>query len=81
MAAIGITPFEHGDEAEDFLIVTAAADKGLVDIQRRDFRHWGEHSAGCATNRIRYAIRATSSLKNHCPPKRENLNPHQFGGD
>ncbi len=63
--AIGSTPFERGDEAEDFLIVTAAADKGLVDIQRRDFRHWGEHPAGCATNRMRYAIRATSSLKNH----------------
>ncbi|KDL89096.1 hypothetical protein AE02_05295 [Klebsiella variicola] len=30
MAAIGSTPFERGDEAEGFLIVTAAADKGLV---------------------------------------------------
>lgn len=32
MAAIGSTPFERGDEAEGFLIVTTAADKGLVDI-------------------------------------------------
>lgn len=32
MAAIGSTPFERGDEAEDFLIVNATADKGLVDI-------------------------------------------------
>lgn len=31
MASIESTPFEHGDEAEGFLIVTAA-DKGLVDI-------------------------------------------------
>ena len=31
MAAIGSTPFERGDEAEGFLIVTAAADRGLVD--------------------------------------------------
>ncbi len=75
MAAIGSTPFERGDEAEDFLIVNATADKGLVDIQRLDFRHWGKHPAGCAANRMRYAIRATSSLKNHCPPKRENLIP------
>lgn len=35
MAAIGSTPFERGDEAEGFLIVTAAADKGLVDIHGR----------------------------------------------
>lgn len=28
-------PFERGDEAEGFLIVTAAADKGLVDIHDR----------------------------------------------
>ncbi|MBJ9132986.1 SOS response-associated peptidase family protein, partial [Citrobacter freundii] len=35
MAAIGSTPFERGDEAEGFLIVTAAADKGLVDIRDR----------------------------------------------
>ncbi|WP_318385320.1 SOS response-associated peptidase [Enterobacter sp.] len=35
MAAIGSTPFERGDEAEGFLIVTAAADKGLVDIHDR----------------------------------------------
>ncbi len=27
MAAIGSTPFERGDEAEGFLIVTAAADR------------------------------------------------------
>ncbi len=35
MAAIGSTPFERGYEAEGFLIVTAAADKGLVDIHDR----------------------------------------------
>lgn len=35
MAAIGSAPFERGDEAEGFLIVTAAADKGLVDIHDR----------------------------------------------
>jgi putative SOS response-associated peptidase YedK len=35
MAAIGSTPFERGDEAEGFLIVTAASDKGLVDIHDR----------------------------------------------
>lgn len=35
MAAIGSTPFERDDEAEGFLIVTAAADKGLVDIHDR----------------------------------------------
>lgn len=35
MAAIGSTPFERGDAAEGFLIVTAAADKGLVDIHDR----------------------------------------------
>lgn len=35
MAAIGSTPFERGDEAEGFLIVTAAADQGLVDIHDR----------------------------------------------
>lgn len=35
MAAIGSTPFERGDEAEGFLIVTAAADKGLIDIHDR----------------------------------------------
>lgn len=35
MAAIGSTPFERGDEAEGFLIVTTAADKGLVDIHVR----------------------------------------------
>lgn len=35
MAAIGSIPFERGDEAEGFLIVTAAADKGLVDIHAR----------------------------------------------
>lgn len=32
MAAIGSTPFERGDSAEGFLLVTAAADRGLVDI-------------------------------------------------
>ncbi|MGS6555744.1 SOS response-associated peptidase family protein, partial [Escherichia coli] len=35
MAAIGSTPFERGDEAEGFLIVTAAADQGLVYIHDR----------------------------------------------
>ncbi len=35
MAAIGRTPFERGDHAEGFLIVTAAADRGLVDIHDR----------------------------------------------
>ncbi|MER4731876.1 SOS response-associated peptidase family protein, partial [Klebsiella pneumoniae] len=35
MAAIGSTPFERGDEAEGFLIVTAEADQGLVDIHDR----------------------------------------------
>ncbi|WP_337249842.1 SOS response-associated peptidase family protein [Enterobacter cloacae complex sp. ECC445] len=35
MAAIGSTPFERGDEAEGFLIVTSTADKGLVDIHDR----------------------------------------------
>ena len=35
IAAIGSTPFERGDEAEGFLIVTAAADQGLVDIHDR----------------------------------------------
>lgn len=34
-AAIGSTPFERGDESEGFLIVTAAADKGLIDIHDR----------------------------------------------
>lgn len=34
-AAIGSTPFERGDENEGFLIVTAAADKGLIDIHDR----------------------------------------------
>lgn len=35
MAAIGSTPFERGDDAEGFLIVTSSADKGLVDIHDR----------------------------------------------
>lgn len=35
MAAIGSVPVERGDEAEGFLIVTAAADQGLVDIHDR----------------------------------------------
>ncbi|EAA4439394.1 SOS response-associated peptidase, partial [Salmonella enterica subsp. salamae] len=35
MTAIGSTPFERSDEAEGFLIVTSAADKGLVDIHDR----------------------------------------------
>lgn len=35
MAAIGSVPFERGDESEGFLIMTAAADQGLVDIHDR----------------------------------------------
>ncbi|HIH9706287.1 TPA: SOS response-associated peptidase family protein, partial [Klebsiella pneumoniae] len=35
MAAIGSVPFERGDEAEGFLIVTTAADQGLIDIHER----------------------------------------------
>lgn len=31
----GSVPFERGDEAEGFLIVTAAADQGLIDIHDR----------------------------------------------
>ncbi|EJK9926733.1 SOS response-associated peptidase [Cronobacter sakazakii] len=34
-AAIGKAPFEHGDDREGFVIVTAAADKGLIDIHDR----------------------------------------------
>lgn len=54
MAAIGSTPFERGDEAEGFLIVTSAADKGLVDIHDRRplvlspeaAREWTRHDIG-----------------------------------
>lgn len=35
MASIGSTPFQRGDEKEGFLIITAAADKGLLDIHDR----------------------------------------------
>lgn len=35
MAATGSTPFERGDEAVGFLIVTAATDKNLVNIHDR----------------------------------------------
>ncbi|WP_393970424.1 SOS response-associated peptidase family protein [Kluyvera intermedia] len=35
MAAIGSPPFERGDSNEGFLIVTTAADKGLIDIHER----------------------------------------------
>lgn len=35
MVAIGSTQFERGDEAKGFLIVTSAADTGLVDIHDR----------------------------------------------
>lgn len=35
MACIGSRPFERGDESEGFLVVTAAADRGLVDIHDR----------------------------------------------
>lgn len=34
-AAVGSMSFERDDEAEGFLIVTSAADKGLVDIHAR----------------------------------------------
>lgn len=32
MAAIGSTPFDRGNEAEGFVVVTSAADIGLLDI-------------------------------------------------
>ncbi|MNN34456.1 putative SOS response-associated peptidase YedK [compost metagenome] len=35
MAAIGSPPFERGDNKEGFLIVTTAADNGLIDIHDR----------------------------------------------
>lgn len=35
MVANGSTPFERGDEAEGFLIVTSVDDKCLVDIHDR----------------------------------------------
>ncbi|WP_058912062.1 SOS response-associated peptidase family protein [Entomohabitans teleogrylli] len=35
MAAIGRAPFDHGDEHEGFMIVTAVAGNGLVDIHDR----------------------------------------------
>lgn len=35
MVAIGSIPFEREDKDEGFLIVTSAADKGLVDIHDR----------------------------------------------
>lgn len=35
MATIDSAPFERGDEAEGFLIVTAVVNKGLVDIHDR----------------------------------------------
>ncbi|EPN9526331.1 SOS response-associated peptidase [Cronobacter malonaticus] len=34
-AAIGKAPFESGSDSEGFVIVTAAADKGLIDIHDR----------------------------------------------
>lgn len=48
MAAIGSTPFERGDDAEGFVIVTSAADKRLAEIHSRrplvlapeDAREW-----------------------------------------
>ncbi|HKN05539.1 MAG TPA: SOS response-associated peptidase family protein [Buttiauxella sp.] len=51
-AAIGKQPFDMGNEAEGFLIVTASADKGLVDIHDRRpvalspeaARQWLRHS-------------------------------------
>lgn len=35
MAAIGSTPFERGDDAEGFVIITSVADKRLVEIHSR----------------------------------------------
>ncbi|EIM2897199.1 SOS response-associated peptidase family protein [Escherichia coli] len=35
LAAIGKPPFENGNDQEGFLIVTAAADEGLLDIHDR----------------------------------------------
>ncbi len=35
MAAIGSTPFERGDDAEGFVIITSAADKRLAEIHSR----------------------------------------------
>ena len=35
MAAIACVPFERGDDAEGFLIVTAASDQRFVDIHAR----------------------------------------------
>lgn len=35
LAAIGSVPFERGDNAEGFLIVTSAAQKGLLEIHNR----------------------------------------------
>nr|CAH8250458.1 SOS response-associated protein YedK [Enterobacter mori] len=35
LAAIGKQPFENGNDQEGFLIVTAAADEGLLDIHDR----------------------------------------------
>ncbi len=35
LAAIGKPPFENGNDQEGFLIVTAAADEGLLDIHER----------------------------------------------
>ncbi len=40
MAAIGSVPFERGDETEGFLMVTAAAAQGLVDIHDRHRSLW-----------------------------------------
>lgn len=45
MAAIGSIPFERGDEAEGFLIVTSAADKGLAGHL---FYHRKQQGNGCA---------------------------------
>jgi putative SOS response-associated peptidase YedK len=54
MASIVSTPFERGDNAEGFLIVTSAADNGLVDIHDRRpvilspdaAREWMRHDVG-----------------------------------
>ncbi len=51
MAAIGSTPFERGDEAGGFLIVTSAADEVWWAFDRRRWRGRGNaHGYGCASS-------------------------------
>lgn len=45
MATNGCVPFERGDEAEGFLIVTTTADQGLVDIHDRRPLVWVPEAA------------------------------------